>query len=222
MAWMSSGSTSAELISNMAKHGLIRSARLTEAMKKVDRANYVLDKADAYEDSPQPIGYEATISAPHMHAHAIENLIDFLLPGAKVLDVGSGSGYLCAVLHHLVGPTGKVVGIDHIPELVEWSVENLKNDGLTSTLDDKSIEMITGDGRQGWLEKAPFDAIHVGAAAPMMPRALVDQLAKPGRMFIPVGTHTQSIFQVDKDRDGNVTEKKLFGVRYVPLTDRKT
>lgn len=66
-----------------------------------------------------------------------------------MLDVGSGSGYLCAVLHYLVGSTGQVVGIDHIPELVEWSVENLKNDGLTSALENKSIEMITGDGRQG-------------------------------------------------------------------------
>jgi protein-L-isoaspartate(D-aspartate) O-methyltransferase len=71
-----------------------------------------------------------------------------------VLDVGSGSGYLSAVLHHIVSPEGhpgKVVGIDHIPELVEWSVQNLKKDGLGSALEKKQIEMITGDGRQGCL-----------------------------------------------------------------------
>jgi protein-L-isoaspartate(D-aspartate) O-methyltransferase len=83
------------------------------------------------------------------HAYASEHLLPYLHPGAKVLDVGSGSGYLSAVLHHLVGPTGKVVGIDHIPELVDWSVENLKKDGLSEALEKKQIEMITGDGRQG-------------------------------------------------------------------------
>lgn len=89
------------------------------------------------------------------HAHALENLLPFLHPGATVLDVGSGSGYLCAVLHHLVFPSqpgvpqGKVVGIDHIPELVEWSKSNLINDGLGPALDEGRILVVTGDGRQG-------------------------------------------------------------------------
>jgi len=78
-----------------------------------------------------------------------------------VLDVGSGSGYLCAVLHHLVSPPpsptqpqppqGKVIGVDHIPELVEWSKKNLEKDGLGPALGDGRIEMIAGDGRQGGL-----------------------------------------------------------------------
>jgi protein-L-isoaspartate(D-aspartate) O-methyltransferase len=69
-----------------------------------------------------------------------------------VLDVGSGSGYLTAIFHHLVsteGTSGKVVGIDHVHELVDWSVENLRSDGLGPDIDAKRIEMITGDGRQG-------------------------------------------------------------------------
>jgi len=75
-------------------------------------------------------------------------------PGAKVLDVGSGSGYLTAVLHHLVqsedkANPGKVVGIEHVSELTEWSIQNLKRDGLGNALESKEIEMITGDGRQG-------------------------------------------------------------------------
>ena len=89
-----------------------------------------------------------------MHAHASEYLINYLEPGSNVLDVGSGSGYLTAIFHHLVSPgnglpAGKVVGIDHIPELVDWSVENLKNDGLGSALESSQIEMVTGDGRKG-------------------------------------------------------------------------
>jgi protein-L-isoaspartate(D-aspartate) O-methyltransferase len=207
----------------MLKNGIFTSQRVGEAMAKVDRSNYVLDKSDAYMDSPQPIGYDATISAPHMHAHATEHLLPFLRQGARVLDVGSGSGYLTAVFHHLVHGTdtkGKVVGIEHIPELADWSITNLKKDGLGNMLDDRSIIIVSGDGRKGYESEGPYDAIHVGAAAPTMPQALVDQLAKPGRMFIPVGTYSQVIIQVDKDTEGNVTQKELMDVRYVPLTDR--
>jgi protein-L-isoaspartate(D-aspartate) O-methyltransferase len=84
------------------------------------------------------------------HAYASEHLLPFLHSGAKVLDVGSGSGYLTAVFHHLVGPTGKVIGIDHIPELVDWSISNLKQDGLGEAVEAKQIEMVAGDGRKGY------------------------------------------------------------------------
>ncbi|OBZ67956.1 Protein-L-isoaspartate(D-aspartate) O-methyltransferase [Grifola frondosa] len=226
MAWRCTGATNAELIKNLARSQIIKSDRALAAMNKVDRAHYVLWKDEAYQDSPQPIGYDATISAPHMHAHATENLIPFLKPGARVLDVGSGSGYLCAIFYHLVAGDpkvtggGKVVGIEHIPQLVEWSVGNLRKDGLGAAVDEGRIEMVAGDGRQGYAKEGPYDAIHVGAAAPTMPKALVDQLARPGRMFIPVGIGSQQIIQVDKDEEGRVTETALFDVMYVPLTDR--
>lgn len=229
MAWRSHGTTNVELIDKLTKNGLINSPIVAEAMKKVDRGNYVVDRRDAYRDAPQSIGYKATISAPHMHAHATENLLQFLQPGMKVLDVGSGSGYLCGVLHHLVSPSGdekqgKVVGIDHIPQLVDMSIANLRKDGLKVDDDAGSrILMVCGDGRKGYPQEAPYDAIHVGAAAPILPQELVDQLAKPGRMFIPVdddeGWGGQSIWQVDKDAEGNVNKQRLFGVQYVPLTD---
>ncbi|OJA20250.1 hypothetical protein AZE42_02688 [Rhizopogon vesiculosus] len=220
MAWRCSGHTNADLIANMHAARIITSERVKEAMTKVDRANYVLHKSEAYEDSPQSIGHSATISAPHManiFFLGISNASN--IPSCKrVLDVGSGSGYLCAVLHHLV-PGGVVVGIDHIPELVDWSKGNLRKDGLGSALDKGEIIMVAGDGRQGYSDLAPYDAIHVGAAAPKLPHQLVDQLKSPGRMFIPVGTFTQEILQVDKDKSGNVTKKELMGVMYVPLTD---
>lgn len=87
------------------------------------------------------------------HAHAVECLQEYLQPGAKVLDVGSGSGYLCAVFHQLVcadGQKGKVVGIDHIQDLLDWSVNNLTNDGFADALDSGEIELICADGRKGW------------------------------------------------------------------------
>ncbi|PFH47011.1 hypothetical protein AMATHDRAFT_153166 [Amanita thiersii Skay4041] len=220
MAWRSSGRTNAELLANMSAHSILKTERARSAMARVDRANYVKELSTAYEDSPQRIGHGATISAPHMHAYATENLLPYLKPGAKVLDVGSGSGYLLAIFHHLVGESGKVVGVEHVPELVDWSIENLRKDGLGKALDAKQIEVLASDGRDGLPDKGPYDAIHVGAAAPNIPSALLDQLASPGRMFIPVGVYIQEIQQVDKDEDGKVTERPIMSVSYVPLTDR--
>ncbi|KAL0565153.1 hypothetical protein V5O48_016877 [Marasmius crinis-equi] len=215
-------------------NGIFNSDRVASAMAKVDRANYVVHKSEAYEDSPQlslflflscpeilnqtgsrVIGYGATISAPHMHAYASEHLLEYLRPGSKVLDVGSGSGYLVAVLHHLVSPGegGKVVGIEHVEELVDWSKENLVKDGLKDQLESKTIQVVAGDGRKGFPSEGPYDAIHVGAAAPTVPEALIEQLASPGRMFIPVGTALQNILHVDKDADGKVTQKEIMSVR---------
>ncbi|KXN84050.1 Protein-L-isoaspartate(D-aspartate) O-methyltransferase [Leucoagaricus sp. SymC.cos] len=218
MAWRCTGKTNTELVQNMNKQGIFHADRVAKAMTAVDRANYVLNKSSAYEDSPQGIGHGATISAPHMHAYASEHLLPYLHPSAKVLDVGSGSGYLTAVFHHLVGPSGKVVGIDHIPELVDWSVTNLRQDGLGKALEKKQIEMVAGDGRKGYPSGGPYDAIHVGAAAPSLPQELVDQLASPGRMFIPIGSYIQYIEQVDKDEHGNVTTKRVMGVSVSCLT----
>ena len=147
------------------------------------------------------------------HAYAAEHLLPYLRPGSRVLDVGSGSGYLLAVLHQLVSPSGKVVGIDHIPELVEWSKGNLRRDGLGEVMDGGEVVVIAGDGREGYAEGGPYDAIHVGAAAPTLPSKLLEQLAKGGRMFIPVGTHSQWIEHVDKNEDGVVTRTRVMGVR---------
>ncbi|KAI9509306.1 protein-L-isoaspartate O-methyltransferase [Russula earlei] len=235
MAWSCSGTTNAELISNLIRKKLISSDTVAAAMTAVDRANYVPDKRHAYEDSPQSIGHEATISAPHMHAHAAELLLRYLRDrpdgrGARVLDVGAGSGYLCSVFHHLVvrsgggggdGPRGVVVGVEHIPALTALAERNIRADGLGDAIDaEEGIVLVTGDGRFGYAPKGPYDAIHVGAAARTIPPALVEQLASPGRMIIPVGTYAQTFVQVDKDAEGRVTQTDLFGVVYVPLTDR--
>lgn len=96
-------------------------------MLKVDRAHYC-PSDEPYLDRPCEIGFGATISAPHMHAAALETLKDKLKDGAKVLDVGSGSGYLTACMAHMVGPSGVVYGVDHIKNLVDQSIVNITND----------------------------------------------------------------------------------------------
>ncbi|KAJ3054147.1 Protein-L-isoaspartate(D-aspartate) O-methyltransferase [Rhizophlyctis rosea] len=177
-----------------------------------------------------------------MHAHALEVLEPYLKDGSHVLDVGSGSGYLTACMAHMVGPSGKVVGIDHIPDLVELSKSNLLavHSELTETgrleligkletpagrIYESGVKLThcvqVGDGRQGYPKHAPYNAIHVGAAAHPVPKQLLAQLKSPGRMVIPVGTYDQNLCQYDKDQDGTISVKELMGVRYVPLTDRE-
>ena len=117
-----------------------------------------------------------------MHANAAESLLPYLRPGAKVLDVGSGSGYLTHVLAELVKPGGKVVGMEHIKELVEMGRDNTrKSREGKELLEEGGIRYVKGDGRKGWPEEAPFDAIHVGAAAAGHQQELIEQLKSPGR-----------------------------------------
>lgn len=110
-------------------------------------------------------------------------------------------------MHELVGPSGTVLGIDHIDDLVQQSQNNLcKSRKTAAALEQGQIKVVCGDGRAGAshhdLPQGGFDAIHVGAAAPEIPQVLIDQLKSPGRCFIPVGTVRQAVYQIDKDAQG--------------------
>ena len=192
MAWRSSGTTNGELIHNLFRNGLISSPRVRDAMIKVDRAHYCANPSVAYQDSPQSIGHAATISAPHMHASAAESLLPLLpLNSARplrVLDIGSGSGYLTHVLAELVGEEGKVVGVEHIKELRDLGERNMgKSEEGRRLLRMQNVRFVVGDGRKGWIDEGEkegeegWDAIHVGAAAARIHDELVKQLRQPGR-----------------------------------------
>jgi len=203
----------------MVRSGLIKSKAVMEAMLLVDRANYCFNKKEAYIDAPQGIGYGATISAPHMHAMCLELLVENLKPNAKILDVGSGSGYLVACMAHMVKPGGMVYGVEHIPELVQFSKTNIQTDDKSLS---KNYEIKLADGRLGLPDAGPFDAIHVGAAAETIPDSLRKQLRIGGRLIIPVGAPhaNQDLILVHRKGETEWTTASVCGVVYVPLTDK--
>ena len=212
MAWLCSANSNLQLLKNLKEANILTHSRILDAMAKVDRKYYA---SDPFRDSPQTIGYGATISAPHMHAYALEYLN--VQENEDVLDVGCGSGYLTSVFSYLT--KGKVTGIDHIPELVELSETNIKN-GNPEVLN--KVELYCADGRHGFEKNAPYDVIHVGAAATNVLPELIEQLKDGGRLFIPVGKQfdTQDLMLVTKS-DLGIHKEKLMNVMYVPLTDKE-
>jgi protein-L-isoaspartate(D-aspartate) O-methyltransferase len=209
------------LLTELIIEDFITSEKVTNVMLEVDRQDFA--PVNHYVNRPQYLGYNVTISAPHMHAFALECLSNYCVEGAKILDVGSGSGYLTVALSKMTNDTGTVVGIEHIPELYLFGVSNVKKKHA-NLIEKGKIIFVKGDGRKGCKEYAPYKAIHVGAASEQVPRALIDQLDYGGRIFIPVGPkgESQNIYLVDKDLNGEITCTSILSVRYGMLTDVET
>lgn len=187
------------VIESLVLMGYLRSPRVIKALLAVPRELFVPGQLRdyAYIDSPLPIGHGQTISAIHMVAIMTEELNPE--PGNKVLEIGTGSGYQAAVLAEIVSKQdssgrGRVYSIERIPELVEFARRNLARAGYLDY-----VEVIHGDGTLGYPERAPYDRIIVTAAAPDIPKPLIDQLADGGRLVIPVGDlYVQRLAIVDK------------------------
>jgi protein-L-isoaspartate(D-aspartate) O-methyltransferase len=207
---MTSQRTRARMVERLREQG-IADERVLEAMAAVPRHLFVEEAlaSRAYEDTALPIGFGQTISQPFVVARMIEILIRDRELG-KVLEIGTGCGYQAAVLASLAA---EVYSIERIKELHERARANLRDLRL------KNLRLAHGDGAAGLDKAAPFDSIILAAAAPRMPQALLPQLARGGRMILPLrepGAGAQRLVLVERSRLG-YSESALDPVRFVPL-----
>ncbi len=188
----------------------IRDLRVLDAMRNVPRHEFVSEsfRQEAYEDHPLPIAEGQTISQPYIVAAMLEHLA--LQSTDRVLEIGTGSGYVTALLSLLCAEVYSVERNAQLAASAESTLHRLKY---------RNVKIRVGDGIQGWAEYAPFDAILVSAATAEMPPALFAQLREGGRMMVPVGPpysqELQLIRKVDAQPDVNILE----GCRFVPLVE---
>jgi protein-L-isoaspartate(D-aspartate) O-methyltransferase len=211
-----------KLIDSLMKQGILRTPKVIKAMRSLPRINFLPSNMQDYasEDTPLPIGFGQTISAPHMVAIMNEAL--HLEVGHKILEVGAGSGWHAATMAELIAPKeaprsewGHVYTVEIVQGLADVARKNVMNAGYGDR-----VSIIGADGSKGYPEKAPYDRVVVTAAAPNVPKPLVDQLKGNGVMLVPVGSPTlfQNLLKITKLADGKIREENLGGVAFVPLT----
>lgn len=189
----------------------VRDARVLEAIRRVPRHQFVEEalRARAYLDKALPIGEKQTISQPYMVAAMSEALE--LEGRERVLEIGTGSGYQTAVLSELAE---SVFSVERIASFVPLARQRLEALGRYNVL------IKVGDGTIGWSEHAPYDAILVTAAAPRIPRPLIEQLKVGGRLVLPIGAEeSQALIRIRRDEAG-VREETLGECRFVKLVGR--
>jgi len=198
-----------EMVRTQIERRGVKDEQVLKAMRGVPRHEFVPDSQEryAYMDRPLPIGYSQTISQPYIVAYMTEALE--LEPGRKVLEIGTGSGYQAAVLAEI---TDHVYSIEIVCPLAERAGKTLSRLGYDR------VVVKCGDGYRGWPEHAPFDAVIVTAAPDHVPEPLVEQLARGGRMVIPVGEWSQELILIKKLEDGTIERERLLPVRFVPMT----
>ncbi len=187
----------------------IRDQRVLAAMRKVSREEFVPaeERADAYIDSPLPIGFGQTISQPYIVAFMTEQLR--LKPSDRVLEIGTGSGYQAAILAELAS---EVYSVEIVPALAKTAEATLQRLGY------RNVRLNTSDGYKGWPEAAPFDAIIVTCAPDKVPQPLIDQLKEGGRMVVPVGDRfAQQLYLLEK-KNGQLKQSVTLPVRFVPMS----
>jgi protein-L-isoaspartate(D-aspartate) O-methyltransferase len=191
----------------------IRDARILEAMATVPRHEFVpvRQASAAYEDRALPIGEWETISQPFIVALMTEAAD--VGPGDRVLEVGTGTGYQAAILAHL---GTRVYTFELNPDLAEAARERLTRLGYGD-----AVEVVTGDGSEGYPAAAPYDAILVTAASPGAPRSLLDQLVDGGRLVIPIGSRHEQELRVITKVDGRTSTRPISSVQFVPLIGKE-
>lgn len=190
----------------------IHSRAILEAVERVPRELFVPPdrRGEAYRNAPLPIGEGQTISQPYTVAFMLE--LAGVSKGMRCLEIGSGSGYAAALMAEVVGPSGSVTAIELLEGLAERGRENLRRAGY------ERVTIVTGDGRRGYEEGSPYDAILVSAEAEQVPEALPAQLAEGGRLVLPVrrGEGIALMKRIIRDARG-YRESDHGGFSFVPL-----
>jgi len=185
--------------------------RVMAALRQVPRHEFVPEELrhGAYANHPLPIGFGQTISQPYI----VALMTDLIRPRVEdvVLEIGTGSGYQAAILARLVK---RVYSIDIVEELAGKAAARLQRLGY------HNVEVRAGNGRLGWPEHAPYDAILVAAAASRIPSALIEQLKPGGTLVIPLGAPhaAQDLLVLEKTANGRIEERNVLPVAFVPLT----
>jgi protein-L-isoaspartate(D-aspartate) O-methyltransferase len=202
----------AEMVQLQFRDRGIHDERVLDAMLRIPRHEFVLPeyRSQAYEDHPLPIGEGQTISQPFIIAVSLQAL---QLQGTEsVLEVGTGSGYQTALLGMLAR---NVYSIERHASLAQNA------EAVLARLGSNTVKIVVGDGSYGLPDHAPFDAIVVAAAAPTVPKSLLDQLSENGRMVIPVGPPQAQQLQLVRKQGGKPTTEVLEGCRFVPLVGQE-
>ncbi len=200
--------TNAQLTDYLVNFGVLQTPLIIDAFRTIDRADFVPAEylAESYGDYPLPIGYGQTISQPTTVAFMLEKLQP--QAGEKILDIGSGSGWTTALLAQIVGPKGKVCGVEIVPELADFGRQNLAKYKFNWA----EIKLATAE--LGYTPLAPFDKILASAAAEELPAELLGQLKIGGRLVIPI---QNSIWQIDKVAEDKFKQQEFPGFVFVPL-----
>lgn len=191
----------------------IHNERVLEAMASVPRHEFVAREqmSAAYEDRALPIGKWETISQPYIVALMTEAAA--VRPGDKALEIGTGAGYQAAVLAEL---GARVYTIERNPELAEAARQRLARIGYGD-----SVEVMTGDGTEGYSAAAPYDAIVVTAGSPHVPPVLLNQLADGGRLVAPIGSRQLQQLHLMVKTGNQVTDQTLEACQFVPLVGKE-
>ncbi len=190
----------------------INDPRVLAAMRELPRELFVpaSRRLFSYNDEPISIGHGQTISQPYITALMAQCLE--LKGSEKVLEVGAGCGYHAALLGRL---TAEVIAMEILPDLAAMARENIAAAGL------QNVRVVCGDGSLGYPDAMPFDCISVAAAAPEIPPALLDQLADPGRLVVPVGSLSEQTLLLVTRSEGRITQRAAAYCRFVPLLGGK-
>jgi len=203
------------LINNLIKNGYLKTDLIIDAFSEINRLEFLPEELEKefMADIALPIGHGQTISQPR----TVAIMLELLDPerGQNILDVGSGSGWITALLCYIVGRKGHVTALERIEELAMWGKSNVaKYENYVENLDKGIAEFHVLDGKKGFPDNAPYDRIIVSASAKVIPEDLKKQLKIGGKMIIPV---KNSLVYLEKKDENNFYKEEYPGYNFVPL-----